>query len=47
VVTHYRITSSIPAVWGTTVKRKFSFNGDTIILEPLNANRRLKWIKQN
>jgi len=47
VVTHYRITSSIPAVWGTTVKRKFSFHGDTIILEPLNANRRLKWIKQN
>ncbi len=46
VVTHSRITSSIPAVWGTTVKRKFSFKGDTIILEPLNANRRLKWIKQ-
>jgi len=45
VVTHYRISSSIPVVWGTTVKRKFSFNGDTIILEPLNANRRLKWIK--
>jgi hypothetical protein len=47
VVTHYRVTSSIPAVWGTTVKRKFSFKGDTIILEPLNTNRRLKWIKQN
>jgi len=46
VVTHYRITSSIPAVWGTTVKRKFSFKGDTMVLEPLNANRRLKWIKQ-
>ena len=45
VVTHYRITSSIPAVWGTTVKRKFTFKGDTVILEPLNANRRLKWIK--
>lgn len=46
VVTHHRITSSIPAIWGTTVKRKFSFRGDTIILEPLNANRRLKWIRQ-
>ena len=46
VVTHYRITSSIPSVWGTTVKRKFSFKGDTMVLEPLNANRRLKWIKQ-
>lgn len=45
VVTHYRITSSIPAVWGTTVQRKFLFKGDTIILEPLNANRRLKWLK--
>jgi hypothetical protein len=45
VVTHYRISSSIPAIWGTNVKRKFLFRGDTVILEPLNANRRLKWVK--
>ena len=45
VITHYRITGTIPAVWGTTVKRKFTFSGDTVILEPVNGNRRLKWIK--
>jgi len=45
VVTHNRITATIPAVWGTTVKRIFTFRGDTLILEPVNGNRRLKWIK--
>lgn len=46
IVTHNRITGTIPAVWGTEVKRKFSFSGDTIILKPLTANRRLIWIRQ-
>jgi hypothetical protein len=46
IVIHQRISSSIPAIWGTTVRRSFSFNGDTLILKNLNANRRLKWIKQ-
>jgi hypothetical protein len=46
IVTHHRITSTIPAVWGTAVKRKFYFNGDTITLKPLTANRRLIWIRQ-
>jgi hypothetical protein len=45
VVTHDRLISSIPAIWGTTVKRRLLFKGDTIVLEPLNANRRLKWIR--
>lgn len=46
VVIHHRISSTIPAIWGTTVKRSFSFSGDTLILKNLNVNRRLKWIKQ-
>jgi hypothetical protein len=46
IVKHHRITSTIPAVWGTVVKRKFYFNGDTITLKPLTANRRLIWIRQ-
>jgi len=46
IVTHKRITGTIPKVWGTEVKRKFSFNGDTIILKPLDANRRLLWVRQ-
>ena len=46
VVTHNRITSSIPIVWNTVVKRKFSFSGDTIILSPLTVKIRLKWIRQ-
>ena len=46
VVTHKRVSSSIPSVWGTEVKRSFSFSGDTLILRVLNANRRLKWLRQ-
>ena len=45
-VTHKRITSSIPSVWGTDVKRAFTFSGDTLILKILNGNRRLKWVRQ-
>jgi hypothetical protein len=46
IVTHKRITATIPKVWGTEVKRKFSFSGDTLILKPLTANRRLIWLRQ-
>jgi hypothetical protein len=46
IVTHKRITATIPKVWDTEVKREFSFKGDTIILKPLTANRRLIWIRQ-
>ncbi len=46
IVQHHRISSSMPAIWGTTVRRAFSFSGDTLILRILNGNRRLKWIKQ-
>jgi hypothetical protein len=46
IVQHHRISSSIPSIWGTTVRRAFDFSGDTLILRVLNGNRRLKWIKQ-
>ena len=46
VVTHKRVSSSIPSVWGTEVIRSFSFTGDTLILKVLDRNRRLKWIRQ-
>lgn len=46
IVAHARISSSIPAVTGTTVRRAFSFSGDTLVLRILNGNRRLKWIRQ-
>ena len=47
IVQHHRISSSVPAVWGTTVRRAFTFSGDTLILGVLESNRRLKWIKQD
>ena len=46
VVKHHRISTSIHSPLGSTVRRAFSFSGDTIILRVLNGNRRLKWIKQ-
>jgi hypothetical protein len=46
IIQHDRISSSLPVIWGTKVKRRFSFDGDTLILQVLNGNRRLKWIKQ-
>ena len=46
VVTHRRLSHTIPSSWNTTVKRKFTFNGDTLVLEPVNINRRLKWVRQ-
>ena len=46
IITHQRLTSTIPAIWGTDVKRKFSFSGDTLILINPVVNRRLLWIRQ-
>lgn len=46
VIQHHRISSTIPAIWGTTMRRAFTFSGDTLILRILNGNRRLKWIRQ-
>jgi hypothetical protein len=54
IITHKRISSSIPSIWGTNVKRAFTFSGDTLILlasnksslKVLNVNRKLKWVRQ-
>ncbi|HYM94235.1 MAG TPA: lipocalin-like domain-containing protein [Chitinophagaceae bacterium] len=46
IIQHNRLSHTIPSAWNTSVKRKFIFSGDTLILEPVNLNRRLKWIKQ-
>jgi len=46
VVTHRRLSHTIPSSWNTTVKRTFTFTGDTLVLEPVNINRRLKWVRQ-
>lgn len=46
IIQHDRLSHTIPSAWNTTVQRRFTFKGDTIILEPLTVNRRLKWIRQ-
>jgi len=47
IVTHYRLTHTIPSAWNTTVQRRFIFKGDTLELYNDVDRRRLKWIKQN
>ena len=46
VITHHRLASSVPDVWGTDVKRKFDFKGDTLILQVQGVNRKLYWLRQ-
>ena len=46
IIQHDRILCTIPSAWNTSVKRRFTFKGDTIILEPLTVNRMLKWVRQ-
>ncbi len=46
IITHHRLTSTIPAIWGTEVKRKFLFNGDTLTLINPVVSRRLIWLRQ-
>ena len=48
VVEHARISHSNPAMWNEVVRRKFTFKGDTLILQPLEeatSGLRLKWIR--
>jgi hypothetical protein len=47
IVTHNRLSSSVPSVWGTQVKRRFEFSGDTLILTFPDGTKRLKWLKQS
>lgn len=45
-IIHERLIGTIPSIWGTEVKRQFSFSGDTLILINPLANRRLMWLRQ-
>ena len=47
-VEHARISHSNPGDWNVAVKRKYTFIGDTLILQPVekaNSGLRLKWVK--
>jgi len=47
-VEHARISHSNPGQWNQVVRRKYTFSGDTLTLEPIEeqyAGLRLKWIK--
>lgn len=46
IIEHDRLSHTIPSAWNTKRKRKFAFSGDTLILQVLDGNRRLKWIRQ-
>lgn len=46
IITHKRLSSSVPSAWGTIVKRQFHFTGDTLTLLFPDGNKRLKWIRQ-
>jgi len=46
VIQHDRLSHTIPSGWNNSVKRKYTFKGDTIIMDPISVNRRLKWIRQ-
>lgn len=50
VVEHARISHSNPGEWNKVVRRRFTFQGDTLILQPeeeSNSGLRLKWIRQD
>lgn len=45
IVSHDRVSGTFPIQWGTAVHRTFRFSGDTLILQIVNGNRRLKWLR--
>ena len=50
VVEHARISHSNPGEWNEVVRRRFTFSGDTLTLQPLEeetSGLRLKWIKSS
>lgn len=50
IIEHHIESANFQNMWGTTVKRKYQFSGDTLILSPITNNypkTRLKWIKLN
>ena len=50
LIEHHIESASNPGSWGTMVKRKYGFSGDSLILEPVKSSfpkQRLKWIRVN
>jgi len=50
IVEHARISHSNPGDWNKVVRRRFSFLGDTLVLQPAEqtlANLRLKWVRKD
>ena len=47
IIEHARISHSNPGQWNQVVKRRYSFSGDTLTLQPLEEEipERLRWIK--
>ena len=49
IIEHHIESANYQDMWGTIAKRKYVFSGDTLILNPVNANgypkNRLKWIR--
>lgn len=50
VVEHARISHSNPGSWNEVVRRRFSFSGDTLTLQPIEkriSGLRVRWIKDS
>jgi len=50
IVEHARFSHSNPGEWNKVVRRRYTFSGDTLTLQPVeekNAGLRLKWIKSS
>lgn len=50
IVEHARISHSNPEMWNEVVRRRFTFSGDTLTLQPIEkktAGLRLKWIRDS
>ena len=50
IVSHFKLSHSNPSEFGLTAERRFYFNGDTLVMQPVerkNSKLRLKWLKEN
>jgi|SRR5690606_21395259 len=48
IVSHFKLSHSNPSEFGLTAERRFYFNGDTLMMQPVekkNSRLRLKWLK--
>ena len=50
IVSHTKVSHSNPSEFGLTAERRFYFNGDTLVMQPIerkNVNLKLKWLRQH